>query len=468
MCRVLVNIPRKIVYNALLIALSNNGKTIADITRHKRKIYGDPSQLMYADKPVWHTRTELIESIAIKLHLSQNLWGPNRSSSDFYNIVDQEITKLKRHNQLVSWRTSPPSGILRLTSSIDISKLEINFDDIQSSYTQYSDVLSDDTTEANLKRMFVSVLAHGSKANTYKFALARAILDHCRDPTNSHTISYKYLADKFLRYYWYQECNFHIKQDYKISSNPHVINIIRDIFGDNAPGSYDLLTKDDLNRAKQQILSKVFGHARSKTSLVVPKFQKIKTGRYSAENKIFYDYDDDAKVIKLNPSAFEFFHKNYSVLSRVVLLEWAKFLEKINGSLPRLIAKIASENNMRGDLTKYRRMYRGYTSHCFYCCTRLEDGYTQVDHFIPWSYIFDDDPWNLVLACNECNGKKSNSLAQHEFKESLIRRNQTYSTKIRPLLISLDQLDRGRGWEREIDNHYTNCQEYGFGVVSLP
>ncbi len=460
----MVHISRNLVSTALLVALGNRGKTINDISKSKHKIDGDPSQLMYTNEPVWHTRTELIESIATQLHISHDLWGPNRISSDFYNIVDQEIVKLKRHSKLVSWRNSPPSGILRLESQIDISKLELNFTQTD---TSYNDILSTDTSDANLKRMFVSVLAHGSKANTYKFALARAILDYCRDSTG-YTIPYEYLADKFLKYYWHQECKLHIKQDHKINSNPHVISIIRKIFGNNTPGSYDLLADDDIILARRQILSKVFGHARSKTSLVVPKFQKIRTGRYSAENKIFYDYDDDAKVIKLDPAAYEFFRKNHSVLSRVVLVEWAKFLEKINDSLPRLIAKIESDDNYRGDLTVYRKMYREHTDHCFYCCTRLERGFIEVDHFIPWSYIFEDEPWNLVLACRECNSKKSNSLAQHEFKQELIHRNQTYSPKIRSLLVSLDQLDHGRGWIREIDNHYTNCQEYGFGTVSLP
>ena len=98
-----------------------------------------------------------------------------------------------------------------------------------------------------------------------------------------------------------------------------VVQTIRGIFGDKTLGRFDLLDRDDIRKAERQILKTVFDHTRSKTSIVVPKFQKVRKGNISEENRVFYD--DDAKKIYLKPEAFEFFNSSYWMLSKFVLLE---------------------------------------------------------------------------------------------------------------------------------------------------
>ncbi len=173
-------------------------------------------------------------------------------------------------------------------------------------------------------------------------------------------------------------------------------------------------------------------------------------------------------MIRLRPEAFEFFRENHGILLRTVLAEWTRFLERANIGLPRLLAKIHMDESARGQLTGYRRLFLKHTSHCFYCKGRLENDNIHVDHFIPWSCIFDDSAWNLVLACQNCNCKKSNSLPQDEFLQSLIRRNAKHYDTIAPLRRSLKMLDARHGWEPEIKNHYDTCLEYGFNTIPLP
>tara|TARA_Y100000782_G_C9970282_1_gene175634 strand:- start:19 stop:498 length:480 start_codon:yes stop_codon:yes gene_type:complete len=156
-----------------------------------------------------------------------------------------------------------------------------------------------------------------------------------------------------------------------------------------------------------------------------------------------------------------------------VILEWSKFLEKIN-TLPRLIAKVQSADVSRSKLKKYEEIFKDFRN-CFYCNASLDGPRTHVDHFIPWSYIFEDEAWNLVLACEGCNLKKSDSLAgpadvdyKSHWCDELIKRNHDYRKEIKPLGKSLQDLDAGKGWDTEINRHYRNCVEYGFNVVSLP
>ena len=91
-----------------------------------------------------------------------------------------------------------------------------------------------------------------------------------------------------------------------------------------------------------------------------------------------------------------------------------------------------------------------------------------MDHSLPWSYIFEDQPWNLVLACSSCNLKKSASLPQDDFRVEIIKRNHKYREHIQELDHSLKIIDTRLGWEKEIENHYTTCKEYIFGIVRLP
>ena len=259
-----------------------------------------------------------------------------------------------------------------------------------------------------------------------------------------------------------------MKQDFRVKSKPKVITALNDVFYDNPPANFESLDQADITKAENKILQTVFGHARLKTSLVIPKFQSIPDGKYVKPTNLFYDYDDDKKVLYLKPEAFDFLKKNHVILSKVVLAEWAKFLEKINRTLPRLVAKIELDVMERGSLAEYRKIFSVHTQNCFYCGGRLERRYTHVDHFIPWSYIFDDDAWNLVLACQACNCKKSDSLPQEEFRDLLLHRNTKYYSMIKKLEISLNQLDTGKGWKPEIVNHYDNCLEYGFQQVHLP
>ncbi len=460
-------IERRAVHDAVAFCLGQKGATIRDLEGQAGRRYGqDASQNEYGRMPVWHRRADLIVSVAKKLRIHPDMWGPHRKTSDFYNVIDQEIAKLRAGGAVADWSAGRRLGVMRLAQR-PAGRMQMSTEKRARMRDPVAGAYADD-----LKQKFLAILTRGKKDNTYKFTLAKSLLDYCREnaggAVRTHEISYEYLSAKFLRYYWYQEYKFKMKQDFHVRGKPKVIRAINEVFGSNPPGDFELLDNNDIERARQKIQRTVFGHARSKTSLVVPRFQNVPSGSGVMEARAFYDYDDDAQKIYLRPEAFEFLRTNDALLSRVVLAEWARYLEKVNHALPRLVAKIDQDSTARGSLLEYKRMYFEHTDHCFYCGGRLERGGIHVDHFIPWSYIFEDSAWNLVLACKECNCKKSSSLPHEEFRDILIRRNTRHYGRIQKLRVSLDQLDSGKGWKPEIINHYENCLAYGFGTVSLP
>lgn len=329
-----------------------------------------------------------------------------------------------------------------------------------------------------LATRFNQIITKGRKDNTYKFALARFLLDYSNTLDNEYiqnkikenkveVVDYQQIANKFLSYYWHQECKYRIRQNFNDQKPPSIITIIRNNFGTNyIPNSFGDMPKDKVIKAQLEIRKKVFGSEKNKTSQVVPRFQNIKEGSSTKRMQVFYDYDDESSQLYIKPQALEFFNQNYSILLKLVILEWARFLEKVN-TLPRLIAKIESAEAKRGALRKYVKIFKDF-KHCFYCNSSLDMETTHVDHFIPWSYVFEDESWNLVLSCSKCNSRKNDSLAGRSFLEELIRRNERYQDKITELKRSLLKLDAGKGWEREIEHHYENCKSYGFSEIRMP
>ena len=465
-------IPRGAVQSAVASILLERGRTIAMIEAARGRIYpGDDRQSKYRDSPIWHTKRDLDIMVAERLNLdADTLLGPARKSCDFSNHTARIISELRRKGMLQNWNTSKQFGIWKVADTARLSEYGTRW--AKTAEKRQSTRPDARSTAPDLNRAFLYILDHGPKDNTYKFALARALLDYCRDHAdasdNPLEVSYEYFADKFMRYYFHQEYKFHIRQNFHPEKPPKAISILHASFGNKSPGNLDRLDKKKVDEVRNHFLAGIFGHARRKTSLVIPRFQNVRGQPLDSMSVVFYKYDDDAQVLTLKPEAFGFFKRNHAVLSKAVLAEWAKFLERINPSLPMLVAKIERDDARRGPLTKYRSLYLKHWCHCFYCMDRLERRYTHVDHLIPWSYLFDDNAWNLVLACRDCNLKKSSSLPQKEFRDDLIERNRGYYGIMGEIKSSLDMLDTGRGWELEIMGQYERCKDYGFGVTRMP
>lgn len=314
---------------------------------------------------------------------------------------------------------------------------------------------------------FLHIIGRGGKSNTYKFALARCLLEYSAGPAGELEVPYADIASAFPRYCWHQECMFKIRQSFNADRPPHAIQAIREEFGTGyIPRTLGSVVAEPggaakARRAEGAILRRVLGTGSH--SNVIPRFQNVRDGQRVASRPLFYEHDDAEQVLRLRPEAAAFLRDNQFVLTKAVVLEWSKFLERIN-TLPRLVAKVERGERRRGSLRRYTKMFKD-TGHCFYCSSRLEAGDTHVDHFIPWSYIYEDEAWNLVLSCGACNSRKSDSLARESYLDDLIRRNCGMYDRLPPVQRSLDRLDAGKGWEAEVRHSYQNCREYGFGVT---
>ncbi len=253
-------------------------------------------------------------------------------------------------------------------------------------------------------------------ASSYKYGFLKSILDNLYNTDEDLKLTFDQLFSKFA------EINWNLVLKYKIRQN--------------APGKLGKATKLEqaLWSAKDiyTIADEIpFESLTDEIKLYVCK--KVKQGckenvvgaLYGDLQELFYSFDKKGEWIQFNPVMYEFVCKHKTAIEKLNYYEWAKYLEKINNDdiMDHLLTKI-DESAKRKNLAYYRDiLFQEFENKCFYCGKPVTTKSVQVDHFVPWSFIKDDNLWNFVLACPSCNNKKRDKLAEEKFLTDLIARN---------------------------------------------
>jgi hypothetical protein len=144
----------------------------------------------------------------------------------------------------------------------------------------------------------------------------------------------------------------------------------------------------------------------------------------------------DGSDIIVEADGCEFLRKQARCVDLLAIAGWVAFTEQFT-SAPRLFEKIEGMAVSRKQLTPYRTFLGAMDGFvCFYCGASVLPN-APVDHVVPWAFVAEDKIWNLVIACEACNSKKSSSIADSFFVERLIGRNEKLLSQSEELLPSL-------------------------------
>lgn len=251
-----------------------------------------------------------------------------------------------------------------------------------------------------------SSMLRSLKTSTLKFALARAILDEVRETQGNGEllISRERLSFRLVSYYWYQVRQFRLKQAAAEIQEPNVVRQLRSLA--EATG-----TKWDPLRPEIRSVVEFVTEAGFRE--VLPRF-------HTGIGGIIFESRRGGIAIPADQRAFINAHEPF--LIQVVLAGWAEQVERYNLT-PRVLAKVRFDGRRRTSVSKWVQPLRELDNACFYCRKSKPD-VAHVDHFIPWSFLFDDAPWNLVLACETCNMQKSDKIPSRQFLTRLCLRNE--------------------------------------------
>ena len=276
--------------------------------------------------------------------------------------------------------------------------------------------------------------AQSRNDSSYKFGFLKSILDNLYNVDDKLVLTFDQIFSKFAEIYWSLIVNHQLKQrvQTKSGTKTHIEKILEKAKEDNHIIEiirYENLSEDIRVELEHNVKQKC------KTYVVGALFEDT--------NEIFYSFSKNEEWLKINPLVYNFLCRNKVLIEKLNYYEWARFLEKVNTDREsyKLLSEI-DKSTKRNNLSYYRNiLYDEFeTRTCFYCGRKLDLTKTDVDHFIPWSFIKDDNLWNLVLSCSQCNKNKNDRLADNLFLMKLIDRNREIQRTQESPLISENQI----------------------------
>jgi len=277
---------------------------------------------------------------------------------------------------------------------------------------------------------WIRIIEEMKNDNTYKTAWGNAIIECvCLNEYSTHEdkiiMEQSDIANKMIKYYWNQTIFFGLSQGKSPEIVRQVLEMI-DKYKDEVstyPEPWDRVEGFFYSNEKyyKARISKILSNARVN---VCPRFRNVSKG----ETLDIYEILDKERKLVFNYRNVQILREYANVLMKLFNYKWAQLLERFNTS-PKITKKVnaAAERKIRrGNLTKYKdlllKFYHNKDIRDFYTGEVLDKSDIQIDHVIPWSFIFSDDIWNLVVTKSTTNLEKSNRPpTEEEIKKLRIR-----------------------------------------------
>ncbi len=284
---------------------------------------------------------------------------------------------------------------------------------------------------------WMEIIEGMNNTNTYKLAFGRAIVENACIG-NYHflngviTMEFNDIAECMVQYYWNQAFFFRLKQQpgdkvpiiYQLVNK--LIEEYRKTENTNIPcwankGLYCIRKKNPT--LYSNIINECGNALRRDVSY---RFLNVNGKAVDA-----YQYDLKLKLLFFTPNQISDI-KDYShILIKLLNYKWSLLLEKFNCA-PELLNKVndaAKSDIPRNSLSKYKKFlleneFRNSSPLDFYSDKPLFEKDISVDHVIPWSFMYRDDIWNLVLTDKETNSMKSNGIIDKRMIDKLQDRNR--------------------------------------------
>ncbi|MDZ5711001.1 HNH endonuclease [Jeotgalibacillus haloalkalitolerans] len=275
-------------------------------------------------------------------------------------------------------------------------------------------------TEQDVWSHFNFIFSEKSKNSaSYKYALVKSLLENLYSVNEKLELTYYQVFESFTEIYWNLVIHHKLSQLNLQQKSARIETVLK-----------ESLLKHHLN--DQIIFEKIPDQIKIKIvkKVITECKNDVMGALYGDTQGLIYSFDNYKRQLKLTPSFYSFMQRFQKVLMYLSNYHLALFLEKYNSgsSTDGLLLKIENVSKRKSLDKFYLLLASVYQKECFYCGNKIKSRKgNHVDHFIPWSFIQNDQLWNLVIACVKCNTSKNNKLADKEFLEKLIQRNNFLS-----------------------------------------
>ena len=275
--------------------------------------------------------------------------------------------------------------------------------------------------------------------NTYKLAWGRALVEciyhgnYSENSEGKQVVLLQDIAKCMLKYYWNQLFFFNLKQSptrvdnrqpYIVQYTNELIDTYKEITGSAIPVWFD--------KAESDIDEKILNKIVRKICCILPNDVSWRFKEINNVEMPLYAYDNIGRSdeVIFDKTAVELIKEYGIIISKLLNYKWSQLLEKFNYA-PKIANKVSSISDSklkRESLTKYKnelmKQFKDGIAIDFYSGEPLAENDISVDHVIPWSFMYSDDIWNLVLTSKSHNSSKSNSIPSEEVIQKLKERNE--------------------------------------------
>ncbi len=143
--------------------------------------------------------------------------------------------------------------------------------------------------------------------------------------------------------------------------------------------------------------------------------------------RIIHNSSGKFEGIVLHQSWLAYLYDNAGIVKSWIRWEWLRYMQTCNPSVPNIAEKLIWRSG-RPPLTKMRRLFThviqqadagSIIKKCIYTNKTLDLDNYAVDHFIPWSFVGHNQPWNLVPTFSDINSSKSDRVPASSFLSRL-------------------------------------------------
>ena len=121
------------------------------------------------------------------------------------------------------------------------------------------------------------------------------------------------------------------------------------------------------------------------------------------------------RQVIFNPDWIRMINDNTVEILGWIQYEKMRWLQNNNPEVPGLVYKLKPGDNVR-KLEKARNLWNGVLDcveiHDVYNNTLINKSDYEMDHFVPWSFVMNDELWNLMPMVSVLNSQKSNNLPE--------------------------------------------------------
>ena len=306
------------------------------------------------------------------------------------------------------------------------------------------------STELNIGCL---VSAFKDTSNSYKFLWFKAILELLKkEQWNKSTFSFDDLCCYMLAIAWIPSEYFKLNLGVQ-DQTATLINSLKP-FTDKKPTFHKLVAHfNSLDSSQLAEVQKTF------TRYVPFRFisswfsEELRGLKDSQKNRLIQTlsrrsertstplYSTDNQTINLDKNWLRYLRQNLAIIEGWVDINWAQYLQRKNPSVTNILFKLKFEDKRESFSKPIITVWDHLSNRglkCIYSNQTLKES-KSIDHYLPWSFVAHNEPWNLVpVSTNKTNinSSKGNALPSEIYLPKFLIAQEKFVTCANQILAS--------------------------------